>query len=219
MQIPFNTPLGFIGFLMLGLGVFLLLAGFSILNVEKITVKPGRNTWGIGVIFSIIGVALVFFGDRGKESEKALTPVPATTTISISASATPAFTPSPEPSPTSSKVSKEYALLAEANTWPITETESFDDSDAAWMPYGTYEDQWVKHNQRIEDGRLFWGIELISPNLWYWQASPYFSYRDFYLSIKFKRDPGSQSFTYYGLFFRKQGDKCKGPRHREQFST
>jgi hypothetical protein len=211
MQIPFNTPLGFIGFLMLGLGVFLLLAGFSILNVEKVTVKPGRSTWVIGLIFSVAGISLVFLGAPDKDPGASITPVPMTATISIatssSAAETPTLVPGIEPSATSSEFSKESALLAEASAWPITEMEAFDEPDTAWVPYGTSGNQWVKHSQRTEEGKLFWGVELLSPNQWYWQVSPYFSYRDFYLSCKFKRDPAGGNFTSYGLMFRKQGDK------------
>jgi hypothetical protein len=205
MQIPFNTPLGFLGFLMLGLGVFLLLAGLSIVNVEKITVKPGRITWGFGIIFSILGVMLVLLGDPGKEPEITATSTP--TVATVTNVETPAIAPTTEPSPTTSKLTSEYALLAEASMWPVTETDSFDDPNPDWVSFGTYEDQWVKHNQRIEEGKLIWGMELISPNLWYWQASPYYSYRDFYLSLKFRRDVSEGNSTYYGLYFRKQGNK------------
>lgn len=207
MQIPFNTPLGFIGFLMLGLGVFLLLAGFNILNVEKVTVKPGKGTWVIGAVFSLIGVMLVFVGDQGKSTGSANNPVPIPTPIPTSIATTPAESPPATAAPTTSQFAAKYDLLAEAGKWPLSESESFDESDPDWLGFGTYQDESVKHNQRIENGKLIWGLEPILPNIWYWQASPYYSYRDFYLSFKFKRDLTVENFTYYGLFFRKQGGK------------
>jgi hypothetical protein len=204
MQTPFNTPLGFIGFLMLGLGVFLLLAGFSILNIERISVKPGRGTWTIGFIFSVIGVYLLIVGDSGNKPGNANSPALMTPLIT-----TPTLVETPEiaPSPTPSLFDEKDALLADARQWPLTEAEAFDSSDSAWLGFGTSEDNNAKHNQRIEDGKLLWGFEPLQPAIWYWQVSPYFSYRDFYLAFKFKRDREVKNFTYYGLIFRKQGKK------------
>jgi hypothetical protein len=190
--------------------LFLLLAGFSILKIEKVTVKPGRSTWGIGAVLSILGLLFVALSDPwGIEKivdAPTATPIPTSfpTTLPLSA----VFeTPTTRPSPTSAKFSDKYALLAEASAWPITESESFDDPDPVWLSYEGHKDQLSIHQQKIEAGRLLWEMESLVDNLWYWHNTPYYSYWDFYLSFKFKRDPGVENYATYGLMFRKEGDK------------
>ena len=56
---PVNTLPGFIGFAFLVFGLFLLLTGFQIINVEKVSVTPGKRTWGLGIVFAILGIVLL----------------------------------------------------------------------------------------------------------------------------------------------------------------
>ncbi len=42
--IPVHTPLGFLGFALIVLGVVLFLAGLGVLSVQKVSVQPGRLT-------------------------------------------------------------------------------------------------------------------------------------------------------------------------------
>jgi hypothetical protein len=54
-----NSPLGFIGLGLLVIGGFMILAGFDIISIEKVTVKQGRRTWVVGIIFTIIGTVML----------------------------------------------------------------------------------------------------------------------------------------------------------------
>ncbi len=60
MNIPINSPVGFIGLVLLGLGVFFVLAGLDIFSIQQITVHKGKRTWGIGIIFVISGIVLLY---------------------------------------------------------------------------------------------------------------------------------------------------------------
>lgn len=51
-----NSPLSYLGVLSMFTGFFLLLAGFNIIKVEKITVRTGRMTWGFGFVFIVMGI-------------------------------------------------------------------------------------------------------------------------------------------------------------------
>jgi hypothetical protein len=115
--------------------------------------------------------------------------------------------PSAESSSKGFQFEDQYILLSDAGEWPLIESESFDVSDSAWLIFANKEDKFAKHTQRIENGKLLWGVEALSPDIWYWQVSPYFSYSNFYLSFKFNRNLGAKSKAFYGLIFRKQGKK------------
>ncbi len=72
--IPVHTPLGFLGFALIVLGVFLFLAGLGVLSVQKVSVQPGRLTLASGVVSALIGLALVLiFESGGKGGTTALT--------------------------------------------------------------------------------------------------------------------------------------------------
>ena len=73
-SIPVNTALGFIGFLLVLVGGFLLLAGLGIIGIEKITVKPGKPTWIIGGMFAIIGILLISFSEPLKQTANTMIP-------------------------------------------------------------------------------------------------------------------------------------------------
>ncbi|TFH37356.1 MAG: hypothetical protein E4G99_02730 [Anaerolineales bacterium] len=53
-----NSPLGFIGLGLFVIGGFMILAGFDIISIEKVTVKQGRRTWVVGIIFATLGILL-----------------------------------------------------------------------------------------------------------------------------------------------------------------
>lgn len=55
-DIPVPEPLGYIGVVLVILGFFLFIAGFGIINVEKITIRPGKQTWGLGLFIIFIGI-------------------------------------------------------------------------------------------------------------------------------------------------------------------
>jgi hypothetical protein len=55
-----NSTSGLIGLGLLLIGFFLILAGFGIISIEKITVKQGRATWIVGIIIVLIGGFLFY---------------------------------------------------------------------------------------------------------------------------------------------------------------
>jgi hypothetical protein len=59
VNIPITDPLNYVGIFFLLAGFFLILAGLSIIKVEKITVAPGKKTLGFGVVFSILGCIIL----------------------------------------------------------------------------------------------------------------------------------------------------------------
>ena len=59
-NIPITSTVGFIGLGLLVLGGFMVLAGLDIIRIERITVRQGRTTWIVGVVFAIIGIALLY---------------------------------------------------------------------------------------------------------------------------------------------------------------
>ena len=54
-----NSTSGLIGLGLASIGFFLILAGFGIISIEKITVQQGKATWIVGIILAVIGVLLV----------------------------------------------------------------------------------------------------------------------------------------------------------------
>lgn len=59
MNIPINSITGYIGLALLALGGFMILAGFDIISVQQVTVKQGRKTWVVGVVFALFGLGLL----------------------------------------------------------------------------------------------------------------------------------------------------------------
>jgi hypothetical protein len=58
-NIPIASTAGFIGLGLLLLGGFMVLAGLDIIRIEKITVRQGRTTWVVGIVFAAIGLVLL----------------------------------------------------------------------------------------------------------------------------------------------------------------
>jgi sugar lactone lactonase YvrE len=58
-QLPVNSIVGFLGVLLLIFGFFLALAGTQILSIERVSVAPGRKTWGFGLLLLVLGLSLV----------------------------------------------------------------------------------------------------------------------------------------------------------------
>ena len=54
-----NSTAGVIGIGLVVIGGFLILTGFDIISIEKVTVKSGKRTWIIGIIFAIIGLVFL----------------------------------------------------------------------------------------------------------------------------------------------------------------
>lgn len=55
-SIPVVNPLGYIGVFLVIAGFFLVIAGIELIKIEKLTITPGRKTWGIGLLLATIGV-------------------------------------------------------------------------------------------------------------------------------------------------------------------
>lgn len=58
--VTFSFTLNYLDVLALAAGFFLILAGFGILKIEKITVTPGPLAWGFGVVLALIGIIFLF---------------------------------------------------------------------------------------------------------------------------------------------------------------
>ena len=55
-----SSTLGFIGIVLFGFGLFLVLAGLDIFTIQQVSVKKGPKTWGLGIGIVIIGTVLLF---------------------------------------------------------------------------------------------------------------------------------------------------------------
>ncbi len=60
VNIPIQSPLAFIGFLCLAIGAFMVLAGLDIIKIQQVTVKQGRRTWIVGLVFAVVGLVLLY---------------------------------------------------------------------------------------------------------------------------------------------------------------
>jgi len=59
MNIPINSVMGYIGLALFVFGVFMLLAGFDIISIQQVTVRKGKRTWILGIIFAVLGIWLL----------------------------------------------------------------------------------------------------------------------------------------------------------------
>jgi hypothetical protein len=168
-----------------------------------------------GVVIAIAGVAAFILAISaifivGPVLFKGIDPVLVVTETQSSPreAVIPSTTATIAPASTSSEFSEQYDLFTEAQAWPLRESESFDHSDPDWLWFGNMEDTSVKHRQGIENGRFYWGLEPVLPEIFYWQVTPpYSSYSDFYLSFKIKRYPDIENSALYGLIFRRQASE------------
>jgi hypothetical protein len=55
-DIPVPEPLGYIGVVLVIFGIFLFIAGLGIINVDKIFIRSGKKTWGIGLFITFVGL-------------------------------------------------------------------------------------------------------------------------------------------------------------------
>jgi|RhiMetdeSRZDD1v2_1073273.scaffolds.fasta_scaffold143965_2 hypothetical protein len=55
-SIPVVNPLGYVGVFLVIAGLFLAIAGLDLIKIERLTITPGRKTWGMGLLLAVIGV-------------------------------------------------------------------------------------------------------------------------------------------------------------------
>ena len=60
MTIPIDSILGYIGLALLVFGIFMVLAGFDVISIQQVTVRKGRKTWILGIVFALFGIILLF---------------------------------------------------------------------------------------------------------------------------------------------------------------
>ena len=102
MDIPINSVKEYIGLALLALGGFMILAGFDVISVQQVTVKKGRRTWAIGIIFALFGILLLLPEYRTlAPTPISPTPVPPTANPTTAPAITPALTITKTPIPTS----------------------------------------------------------------------------------------------------------------------
>lgn len=121
-DIPTGTILGYIGVILLFLGLFFFITGIGLVNIKDITVMPGRKTISVGVIFLAVGIFLVLPDISKNAHENAGTtaiemPIPTLTHTIIVANPTSSSAPSAIPSETlpslMSEVNSEMVRLPE----------------------------------------------------------------------------------------------------------
>ena len=56
----FESPLTYIGVLLVTIGVYLTLSGFGILKIEKYSSPEGVKSWGSGLLLILMGFAAIF---------------------------------------------------------------------------------------------------------------------------------------------------------------
>lgn len=59
MNIPINSIMGYIGLALLVFGAFMVLAGFDVISIQQVTVRKGRKTWILGIVFALLGIWLL----------------------------------------------------------------------------------------------------------------------------------------------------------------
>jgi hypothetical protein len=213
MPTPNNlTLLGYLGLIALGLGVFLALAGFDIIKVEKVSVKTGRTTWVLGVFLIIIGCALVFGGGAlpGRNeppAQPAPSPTPDLSTPSPTLPAPEATATSSLPAATEPVSGDARQLLAEAQNWHKVMEDGFEGNANQWQIMNI-DDEFRTENTQVSGGVLNWTLNLKDPNRFYAQIAPVAVPSNFYLSVRVRRSgetPAGQYSPMWGLFFRRHG--------------
>lgn len=207
-----TTPLGYIGLLTFGLGVFLILAGFDIVKVEKVSVRTGRVTWIVGILFAVTGIALFFSGEgvRTRSNETPALEPTASSTGGLGAhisdgGGAPESTAVPTIIPTVAQ--SQYERLAEAKTWPMVLLDGFENNDNQWEMWNLEDDIKVESTS-ISEGVFKWGLNLKQRDYFFLERAPVAADSDFYYAARVRRitDPslvGNQAA--WGLFFRSQG--------------
>lgn len=83
-SIPVVNPLGYVGVFLVIAGLFLAIAGLDLIKIEKLTITPGRKTWGIGLLLAAIGILFLL-----PEISSAInSPVDPTAVVTIAPNAT-----------------------------------------------------------------------------------------------------------------------------------
>jgi hypothetical protein len=88
-DIPVPEPLGYIGVVFVIAGFFLFIAGLGIFNIDKLTIRPGIQTWVLGLFVALVGILFLMPYIR-----VAIPPIPANATTT-----TPTLTLAPTPTP------------------------------------------------------------------------------------------------------------------------
>jgi hypothetical protein len=173
--ITVNSVFGYFGVIFLFLGIFLLLTGLGIINIKQVTVAPGKKTWIVGLILSILGIVSI-----SMEKIDVSRPIYQTPTIQ------------PE----------EYAinLLHEAEEWPLVQNSVFDSGswpteDGPATAEVTGDGHYIVTISFEDDGVGSQG-EWIFPIL----DQVY----DFYLNVEAKYISGNEQRS-YGLLFHSDG--------------
>jgi hypothetical protein len=91
LNIPINSPLGYVGILALAFGFFLILSGLDIVKIDQITVARGSRAWSFGLVLAVVGLMFLWpdlhnaFTPRAAPGEQTAsdvaTPSPATPVV------------------------------------------------------------------------------------------------------------------------------------------
>jgi len=91
-------------------------------------------------------------------------------------------------------------------TWPIVFRDTFDSNNSDWPLWNIQRDSAIIKSE-VKDGTYHWEYTP-KLNKWYWFSAPLYSYSNFYLSVNIRRLPGNDTYTWYGVAFRVQGNKA-----------
>lgn len=223
-----NSTAGVIGFGLIVIGGFLILTGFDIISIEKVTVKSGKRTWIIGIIFAIIG--LVFLFPEFMPSTPTINSQIATTTEIIqtdpqgtntalsedpsksvgSTLSSPTATP---PSNATQAITIGIEDPSCSDVIPELEVqmqlifcESFDDNSNGWQ-VGEFSSSDISDIFSLQNGIYAWQIDCNNNN--FGCVSPSYPNNvnrltDFYLSADFRLLEGPTNLG-YGFRFRNDG--------------
>jgi hypothetical protein len=125
-QIPLASASDYVGAFFLIFGFYLILSGFGILKIEKITIPPGSKTWGFGILIALVGAYLLFY-EPGKAP-----PNPDVPTETPPAPSLPTDTQNTVSSPTASDVMGDTIALTEVMGRPCGTSDT---ADAVWNEY------------------------------------------------------------------------------------
>jgi len=98
-DIPVTSPLSYVGVFLFISGFFLLIAGLNVVRIEKVTVKPGSKTCGVGIILLVLGGVFLLPEIASPFTQDSTPTHTVTLPVSLTNTPTQAIPPTPEPQP------------------------------------------------------------------------------------------------------------------------
>jgi hypothetical protein len=151
-NIPITSTAGFIGLGLLVLGGFMVLAGLDIIRIERITVRQGRTTWIVGVVFAIIGIALLY-----PELIPSKAASETDTSSALAPTTVPAATAAPVSAPESAAVGSDWTSVA----FRIPSGNLWRQADGSYTAVGSKDT--MAWSEEVYEGDLELSVDVESP--------------------------------------------------------